>query len=187
VYVLAFATIMLNTDLHNRNVKKKWTKAQFVNSLAEFNDGRNYEKEFLEDLYQTIALDEVADSRFNLAFKRGWLKVSVGKAKKRTRWVVLDKSGLYVFKSQVCVLLPALLSWKTADLPLHSPTPRISLRITFRCVRSTPSTAQPQTRRNASSKFTRQRVSRSASSHGRTFSIACGSTFWPQQQESRLK
>lgn len=109
VYVLAFATIMLNTDLHNRNVKKKWTKAQFVNSLAEFNDGRNYEQEFLEDLYQTIALDEVAESRFNLAFKRGWLKASVGKAKKRTRWVVLDKSGLYIFKSQP----------KAKDKPLH--------------------------------------------------------------------
>ena len=34
-YVLAFALIMLNTDAHNPDVKKKMTKAQFLGNLAQ--------------------------------------------------------------------------------------------------------------------------------------------------------
>ena len=96
---------MLNTDLHNPNIKKKKTMAQFIASLQGCNGGSDFEKEFLEDLYGSIAYDEVrAESRFNLSFKRGWLQVG-SKRSKKARWVVLDPSGFYIFKSEVCLSL----------------------------------------------------------------------------------
>ncbi len=52
VYVLAFAVIMLNTDLHNPQVKKKMSRTDFLKNNRGINEGENLPDDFLEDLYE---------------------------------------------------------------------------------------------------------------------------------------
>ena len=54
VYYLAFAIIILQTDLHNQNVKNKMDFKTFSNSLEKTNGGKNFSKEFLLDIYNQI-------------------------------------------------------------------------------------------------------------------------------------
>ena len=60
-YVLAFAIIMLNTDLHNPNiaVEKKMTLDQFVSNNRGINDGKDLPRPFLERIYASISSDEI--------------------------------------------------------------------------------------------------------------------------------
>ncbi|KAJ2744978.1 guanine nucleotide exchange protein for ADP-robosylation factor, partial [Coemansia sp. BCRC 34301] len=59
VYVLAYSTIMLNTDQHSPQVKNRMTKAEFVNNNRGINDGKNLDPELLERIYDQIARDEI--------------------------------------------------------------------------------------------------------------------------------
>jgi golgi-specific brefeldin A-resistance guanine nucleotide exchange factor 1 len=56
VYVLAFSTIMLNTDLHNPTIKaeRRMTKEQFVKNNRGINGGEDLSEAFLSDLYDQI-------------------------------------------------------------------------------------------------------------------------------------
>lgn len=58
-YILAFSTIMLNTDLHNPQVKNKMTLEQFINNNRGINAGNNLPPEFLTQIYKTIRDDEI--------------------------------------------------------------------------------------------------------------------------------
>lgn len=105
VYLLAFATIMLNTDLHSMNVKTKMTQDEFVKRT---NDG-SFPQVFLRDLYQRILEEEIRtkNEKFTHASKRGYLflekRVGIRGRKKHIQyWCVLDpESGfLYFFKEK---------------------------------------------------------------------------------------
>ena len=70
-FVLAFSLIMLQTDIHNPNVKNKMSKDQFVSTNRGIDDGKNLPREYLEMLYDsllknpiTLAEDEEARSAF---------------------------------------------------------------------------------------------------------------------------
>lgn len=97
---------MLNTDLHNPSVKKKMSKEQFVNQNRGVNDGENFPRDFLEDLYDVIEEDELKGHNvLPGAFKRGWLSLSYLKnsnqqQKHKRTWVMMDKNGIYCFISQ---------------------------------------------------------------------------------------
>ena len=60
-FILSFSTIMLNTDLHNPNMKdeKRMTQEQFVRNNRGINDGEDLPKEFLNDLYYEIKTNEI--------------------------------------------------------------------------------------------------------------------------------
>ena len=53
-YVLAFALIMLNTDLHNPNVKKKISLDAFVRLNRGVNEGANVPLAVLTSMYDNI-------------------------------------------------------------------------------------------------------------------------------------
>jgi len=53
-FVLAFSVIMLQTDLHNPQVKNKMTKAQFLRNNSGIDDGKDLQKEYLENLYDSV-------------------------------------------------------------------------------------------------------------------------------------
>ncbi|XP_023387402.1 cytohesin-1 [Pteropus vampyrus] len=53
-YVLSFAIIMLNTSLHNPNVKDKPTVERFVAMNRGINDGGDLPEELLRNLYESI-------------------------------------------------------------------------------------------------------------------------------------
>ncbi|KAL9187625.1 hypothetical protein ACHAXT_006003 [Thalassiosira profunda] len=60
-FILSFSTIMLNTDLHNPNMKdeKRMTLGQFVRNNRGINDGADLPLEFLTDLYHEIKSNEI--------------------------------------------------------------------------------------------------------------------------------
>jgi guanine nucleotide exchange protein RalF len=55
-YTLAFATIMLATDLHNPSIKpeKKMTFDQFKSNMRGTNNGENFDEAFLKGIYEEI-------------------------------------------------------------------------------------------------------------------------------------
>ncbi|KAJ2328752.1 guanine nucleotide exchange protein for ADP-robosylation factor, partial [Coemansia sp. RSA 2681] len=59
VYVLAYSTVMLNTDQHSPQVKNRMTKAEFVNNNRGINDGKNLDPALLERIYDQIVHDEI--------------------------------------------------------------------------------------------------------------------------------
>jgi hypothetical protein len=60
-FILAFSTIMLNTDLHNPNLppSKKMTKEQFVRNNRGINDGADLPLSYLEELYEEIKVRQI--------------------------------------------------------------------------------------------------------------------------------
>jgi brefeldin A-resistance guanine nucleotide exchange factor 1 len=61
VFVLSFSLIMLQTDLHSRQIaeEKKMTLAQFVRNNRGINQGADVPREMLEELYAAIKAEEI--------------------------------------------------------------------------------------------------------------------------------
>ncbi|NXC13884.1 CYH3 protein, partial [Corythaeola cristata] len=53
-YVLSFAIIMLNTSLHNHNVRDKPTVERFISMNRGINEGGDLPEELLRNLYESI-------------------------------------------------------------------------------------------------------------------------------------
>jgi golgi-specific brefeldin A-resistance guanine nucleotide exchange factor 1 len=58
-YVLSYSIIMLNTDAHNKQVKKKMTLEQFVRNNRGTNGGKDWPKETLVSIFDSIVTDEI--------------------------------------------------------------------------------------------------------------------------------
>lgn len=58
-YVLAYSIIMLTTDLHSPQVKHKMTKEQYVKMNRGINDSRDLPEEYLSQIYDEIAGNEI--------------------------------------------------------------------------------------------------------------------------------
>ena len=61
VYVLTYAIIMLNTDQHNQNLKSsnRMTFEAFAKNLRGVNGGNDFEKTYLEEIYNSIRTNEI--------------------------------------------------------------------------------------------------------------------------------
>lgn len=61
IYILAFSTIMLNTDLHNSNIRsdRKMTMEGFVKNNRGINNGSDLPAHFLKELYTQIKENEI--------------------------------------------------------------------------------------------------------------------------------
>lgn len=58
-YVLSYSIIMLNTDQHNPQVKRKMTLEQFIRNNRGTNGGEDWPRETLEYIFEAIATDEI--------------------------------------------------------------------------------------------------------------------------------
>ncbi|PFH46320.1 hypothetical protein AMATHDRAFT_7967 [Amanita thiersii Skay4041] len=58
-YVLAYSVIMLNTDAHNPQVKKRMTKADFIKNNRGINDNADLPEQYLSDIYDDIVNNEI--------------------------------------------------------------------------------------------------------------------------------
>ena len=58
-YVLSYSLLMLHTDQHNDQVKKKMTVEEFIRNNRKINEGEDLPEEMLVDLYQSIATHEI--------------------------------------------------------------------------------------------------------------------------------
>jgi len=61
IFILAFSTIMLNTDLHNPTIAddRRMTADQFVRNNRGINDGSDIPEHYLRELYRRIRAEEI--------------------------------------------------------------------------------------------------------------------------------
>ncbi|XP_071913136.1 ARF guanine-nucleotide exchange factor GNOM-like [Coffea arabica] len=59
VFVLSYSLIILNTDQHNSQVKKKMTEEDFLRNNRAINGGSDLPREFLSQLYHSICENEI--------------------------------------------------------------------------------------------------------------------------------
>uniref|UniRef100_A0A0B7BHF0 SEC7 domain-containing protein n=1 Tax=Arion vulgaris TaxID=1028688 RepID=A0A0B7BHF0_9EUPU len=58
-HTLTCAIMLLNSDLHSPNVARRMTCQEFIENLAELNDGDNFSKEVLKSIYQAIKVEPI--------------------------------------------------------------------------------------------------------------------------------
>ncbi|KAH9416417.1 Brefeldin A-inhibited guanine nucleotide-exchange protein 1 [Dermatophagoides pteronyssinus] len=71
VYVLAYSIIMLTTDLHSPQVKRKMTKDDYIKLNRGINESKDLPEEYLSQIY-----DEIAESEIKMKGVAGLKKVS---------------------------------------------------------------------------------------------------------------
>ncbi|XP_041634189.1 cytohesin-2-like [Cheilinus undulatus] len=107
-YILSFSIIMLNTSLHNPNVKEKPSLQRFVSMNRAINSGEDLPTELLTKLYTSIRsepfkIPEDDGNDLTLTFfnpdREGWLLKIGGRIKTwKRRWFILTDSCLYYFE-----------------------------------------------------------------------------------------
>ncbi|XP_061366468.1 ARF guanine-nucleotide exchange factor GNL2 [Gastrolobium bilobum] len=60
VLILCYSLIMLNTDQHNPQVKKKMTEEEFIKNNRAINAGQDLPREYLSELFQSISTYAIA-------------------------------------------------------------------------------------------------------------------------------
>uniref|UniRef100_UPI003AAB30B3 cytohesin-1-like isoform X2 n=1 Tax=Centroberyx gerrardi TaxID=166262 RepID=UPI003AAB30B3 len=107
-YILSFAIIMLNTSLHNPNVKDKPSLQRFFSMNRGINNGKDLPTELLTKLYESIRNEpfkipeddgnDLTHTFFN-PDREGWLLKMGGRVKTwKRRWFILTDSCLYYFQ-----------------------------------------------------------------------------------------
>lgn len=80
IHILSYSIIMLNTDLHNPEVKTKMTMDQFIRNNRGINNEEDFPRDMLEEIYKSIESNPI---KLQTATTGGDLPM--------VRWVVLDQ------------------------------------------------------------------------------------------------
>ncbi|XWS40913.1 hypothetical protein CRYUN_Cryun17cG0037000 [Craigia yunnanensis] len=96
--LLSYSLIMLNTDQHNVQVKKKMTEEDFIRNNRHINGGEDLPREYLSELYHSICENEIQmipdqGTGFPEMTSSRWINV-VHKSKERTPFIACDSRAL---------------------------------------------------------------------------------------------
>ncbi|GAA5913201.1 Arf family guanine nucleotide exchange factor GEA2 [Sporobolomyces salmoneus] len=87
-YVLSYSVIMLNTDLHNPQVRKRMDLQAYSRNLRGVNENADFDQEYLRAIYESIRKREIVlpeEHQNQVGFEYGWKELL-----RRTR-----RTGLY--------------------------------------------------------------------------------------------
>lgn len=79
-FILGYAVIMLNVDLHSPKVKKQMTIDEFKRNLRKTNNGQDFDAQYLENIYYTIKQREIIipeEHDNEESFEQSWKDVMV--------------------------------------------------------------------------------------------------------------
>ncbi|KAE8724843.1 ARF guanine-nucleotide exchange factor GNL1 [Hibiscus syriacus] len=96
--LLSYSLILLNTDQHNVQVKKKMTEEDFIRNNRLINGGKDLPREYLSELYHSICENEIQmipdqGSGFSVMTSSRWINV-VHKSKESTPFIACDSRAL---------------------------------------------------------------------------------------------
>lgn len=96
--LLSYSLIMLNTDQHNVQVKKKMTEEDFIRNNRHINGGNDLPREFLSELYYSICKNEIrmipdAGAVFPEMNPSRWIDL-MNKSKKTAPFVIANDKPL---------------------------------------------------------------------------------------------
>lgn len=99
--VLSYSLIMLNTDQHNSQVKKKMTEEDFIRNNRTINGGKDLPREFLSELYHSICENEIQmvpdqSTGFPVMASSRWINV-MHKSKKVSPFIICDSRELLIY------------------------------------------------------------------------------------------
>ncbi|PPD87117.1 hypothetical protein GOBAR_DD15952 [Gossypium barbadense] len=96
--VLSYSLILLNTDQHNVQVKKKMTEEDFIRNNRLINGGKDLPREYLSELFLSICENEIQmipdqDAGVPVMTSSRWINV-VNKSKGSTPFIACDSRAL---------------------------------------------------------------------------------------------
>lgn len=100
-FVLSYSLILLNTDIHNVQVKKKMTEEDFIRNNRKINGGNDLPREFLSELYRSICENEIQmlpdqGAGIPVMTPSRWISL-IHKSEKTTPFIVGDSKALLDF------------------------------------------------------------------------------------------
>lgn len=95
VFVLAYSVIMLNTDLHNPQNRKRMTIADYQKNLKGVNDGSDFDPEYLQGIYDGLRKREIVmpeEHTGQLGFDYAWKELLI-RSKAAGEYIVCNTSA----------------------------------------------------------------------------------------------
>ncbi|MCO5614571.1 hypothetical protein L7F22_068854 [Adiantum nelumboides] len=98
-FLLAYSVILLNTDQHNSQVKKKMSEEDFIRNNRGINGGQDLPRDYLSNLYKSIVKNEI---KMSYASGTGMAEMTP------SRWVSLVYKSRYASPYILCDSRPWL-------------------------------------------------------------------------------
>ncbi|CAF2166446.1 unnamed protein product [Brassica napus] len=95
--LLSYSIILLNTDHHNTQVKKKMTEEDFIRNNRCINGGADLPREYLSELYHSICDSEIQmipdqGTGFQMMTSSRWISV-IYKSKETSPYIICDSTS----------------------------------------------------------------------------------------------
>ncbi|KAL5635177.1 hypothetical protein ACGC1H_003018 [Rhizoctonia solani] len=95
VFVLSYSVIMLNTDLHNPQNRKRMNIADYQKNLKGVNDGTDFDAEYLQAIYDSLRKREIVmpeEHTGQLGFDYAWKELLL-RSKNAGEYIVCNTSA----------------------------------------------------------------------------------------------